>query len=320
MMRISIIIPVYNVEHYLERCIKSVESQNIPFDSYEVIAVNDGSTDGSLSLLNSLALQYTNIRIISQDNKGLSEARNTGIKNASGKYIMLVDSDDWIKENCLNTILSECEDNDLDLLRICAANVIENKPIRRFSLQNGAEIISGRKVIANGYQVCAPFTIYKRSLLEDNNISFYPGIFHEDNEFTPRVYYYAQRVGGINDLIYFVYQNPNSITRTTNPKKSFDNIKVAESLLTFAKDKDEEWKKLTNHMVVRSINGCLYDSLNIDVDSQRSLGKELYDKRYLFKCFNAEKTLIHRMQGFLFSLFPRNVVRLYKLFKHSGGK
>ena len=315
-MVLSIIIPVYNVEAYLERCIKSIETQNIPQSSYEVIAVNDGSTDGSLSLLSKLSLQYDNIKVISQDNKGLSEARNTGLRNASGEYIMFVDSDDWIQENCLNRILTVCEEDDVELLRICAANVVDGVAKRRFSLPNREGLKSGREIIARGYQACAPFTIYKRSFLEEHNLSFYPGIYHEDNEFTPRVYYYAKRVEEINDVIYFVYQNPNSITRTTNPKKSFDNIKVAESLIAFGKDKDDEWKRLTAHMVVRSINGCLYDSLNIDKESQERLGEELYEKRYLFKYYKSEKSRIHKAQGLLFSLFPRSAVRIYRFFKH----
>lgn len=314
-MNFSIIVPVFNVERYIERCITSIETQDLDSGSYEVIAVNDGSTDNSLKILIELSNTYSNLRIISQENKGLSEARNTGMRSAKGDYIMFVDSDDWIQENCLNRIITVCEEDNLDLLRICAANVINGVAKRRFSLPNREGIITGRSVIGRGYFACAPFTIYKRSFLEEYNLSFYPGIFHEDNEFTPRVYYYAQRVEEIDDIIYYVYQNPNSITRTVNPKKSFDNIIVAERLLEFANDKDDDWKNTTSHLVVRSLNGSLHDSLKIDRESKKILANELYSKRYLFRCYRTEKRLLHRIQGALFSIFPRWVPYLYGLFK-----
>ena len=314
-MNFSIIVPVFNVERYIERCITSIESQDLDSGSYEVIAVNDGSTDNSLKILIELSNTYSNLRIISQENKGLSEARNTGMRSAKGDYIMFVDSDDWIQENCLNRIITVCEEDNLDLLRICAANVINGVAKRRFSLSNREGIITGRSVIGRGYFACAPFTIYKRSFLEEYNLSFYPDIFHEDNEFTPRVYYYAQRVEEIDDIIYYVYQNPNSITRTVNPKKSFDNIIVAERLLEFANDKDDDWKNITSHLVVRSLNGSLHDSLKIDRESKKILANELYSKRYLFRCYRTEKRLLHRIQGALFSIFPRWVPYLYGLFK-----
>ena len=313
---LSIIIPVYNVEAFIERCLKSVEDQDLSLNEYEVISVNDGSTDCSLDILNRLSSHYHNIKIISQENKGLSEARNTGLKHATGKYIMFVDSDDWIEKNCLKKITTICEEDQLDLLRICAANCTNDGKIqRRFSFQDRASIMDGREVVRKGFYACAPFSIYRKTFLDENILRFFPGIYHEDNEFTPRVLYYAKRVEEINDVVYYVYQNPSSITRTVNPKKCFDNIIVAERLLDFASDKDEEWKKLTYHLVVRAINGCLYDSLNIDKDSKRMLNKTLFDKRALFKCYQTEKSSIHRLQGIFFSLFPRSVTSVYSIFK-----
>ena len=98
-MILSIIIPVYNVEKYVEKCIRSCENQDIPKENYEVIVVNDGSPDGSLAIVERLANEFSNIKVINQENKGLSMARNTGLEAAKGEYVWFVDSDDWIEEN-----------------------------------------------------------------------------------------------------------------------------------------------------------------------------------------------------------------------------
>lgn len=97
MVKLSIIIPVYNVELYIEKCLQSCLSQDIPYDEYEIIVVNDGSPDGSLAIAESIAKTTTNMTIISQKNGGLSAARNTGMSVAKGEYIWFVDSDDWIE-------------------------------------------------------------------------------------------------------------------------------------------------------------------------------------------------------------------------------
>ena len=104
-LKLSIIIPVYNVEKYIEVCIESLYKQNISEDEFEVILINDGSTDNSLSILQRFEIQHTNITVISQRNQGLSVTRNNGIKAAKGEYILFVDSDDLIIKNSLKTLL-----------------------------------------------------------------------------------------------------------------------------------------------------------------------------------------------------------------------
>lgn len=106
---LSIIIPVYNVENYVEHCITSCLKQNILISEYEIIIVNDGSTDNSLFIAEKTATGHPNIKIISQCNKGLSMARNKGLSLAQGDYIWFVDSDDYIEENCLKQIIETCK-------------------------------------------------------------------------------------------------------------------------------------------------------------------------------------------------------------------
>ena len=105
-MKLSIIVPCYNVEEYVEKCIVSLENQNIPEDDYEILAYNDESKDNTLDILNRLAKTYSNVKVASHKNKGLSGTRNRGIREAKGEFLWFVDSDDWITENCLKSILS----------------------------------------------------------------------------------------------------------------------------------------------------------------------------------------------------------------------
>ena len=114
-MNLSIIIPVYNIESYIKNCLDSVYAQNLP--DFEVICVNDGSTDNSQKIIDSYVSKHLNLRCINQPNGGLSDARNTGIDNAQGQYVFFLDGDDTIADNhTLSTALRKCMDNDLDLL------------------------------------------------------------------------------------------------------------------------------------------------------------------------------------------------------------
>ena len=113
--RLSVIIPVYNAEKYLQDCIQSVVEQTI-FNEIEVIAVNDGSTDGSEKILRNFSCKYNNIRIINQKNQGIAIARQTGLKNTRGGYIAYLDDDDFINANMYEVMLREAEDNDADYI------------------------------------------------------------------------------------------------------------------------------------------------------------------------------------------------------------
>lgn len=126
--KLSLVIPMYNVELYIERCLNSCINQNLSPNEYEIIVINDGSKDNSLSIVEKIVQKYTNIHVISQINGGLSSARNTGLKNARGKYIWFIDSDDWIEPNVLKTLYDAASQNDVDILRF-AWNVVDEKII-----------------------------------------------------------------------------------------------------------------------------------------------------------------------------------------------
>ena len=317
-MKLSIIVPMYNVELYIEKCLLSCLNQNLPASDYEIIVVNDGSTDSSLAIAERIASLYDNLTIVSQKNAGLSAARNKAISLAKGKYVWFVDSDDRIQENCLRYILDECYNNGLDLYSICAANMINGQAIRSFSYEN-LDVIEGIESI-NSYKIphCAPFTICRRQFLIDNNLKFYEGIYHEDSEWSPRVYYHAKKVGFTNEILYFVTINPNSITRTANPKKGFDCIKVAESLDNFYNSTAKrECARFFHNYISLMLNNGLSNFLTKVENTTSFCEKEfrivLYKKRHLFIYLRKSSIFKYKIEGYLFSLFPKYALDIYRL-------
>lgn len=316
-MKLSLIIPVYNVEQYLEKCLRSCLEQDIPRSDYEIIVINDGSPDGSLAIAKRIASEAENIRIVSQKNGGLSAARNTGLSIAKGDYVWFIDSDDTIKENCLKSIVEQCFSQELDLLAICAANIIGNQAIRRFSYTDKT-IVSGIEVLKSGMmQHCAPFTIYRTRLLKENNMEFYIGIYHEDSEWSPRIYFHAQKVGFTNEILYFVTINPISITRSANPRKGFDCLTVARSIDEFYKThNDRRSHKFFHNHISLMINNALSNFADKSDAKVKEMESEfinrLYEDRYLFAHLRKATILKYKIEGVLFVLFPKRALSIYR--------
>ena len=170
MVFLSIVIPVYNVEKYVEKCIRSCMNQDISPSEYEVICVNDGSKDNSLDVVNRVANDYTNIQIISQTNGGLSAARNTGVKHASGKYIMYVDSDDWIADNCLGKLIQKLKEEKPDALVISVANVFPDGLKVKQKFTTGLQI-NGRELLKMKVSPCAQYAIWSSDFLKLHNLN-----------------------------------------------------------------------------------------------------------------------------------------------------
>ncbi len=313
--KLSIIIPVYNVESYVEKCLNSCLAQDIPFSEYEIIVINDGTKDNSMSIVNRMASQYSNIVIIDQENAGLSSARNKGLFNAKGKYVWFVDSDDFIKINSLKRITNILVEKELDGLLIGAANITKDKCSRRKDFTELNEnVYSGIELLDNkNWQTCVPFTIYNRDFLMQNNLKFYEGIFHEDSEFTPRSYYFAKRISILNEIIYFVNINPSSITRSRNPKKSFDCIIVAKRLNDFTEGINPRLYYLYDNIISMNINTALNNSYQMDIKEIKNLNKTLKENSFLFVHLKRSNIFKYRFEAFLFNCFKGRYVQFYKL-------
>lgn len=234
---ISIIIPIYNVEKYLEQCLNSVLMDNY-VDNMEVICVNDGSTDNSLGICDLFAERYSNIKVISQPNAGLSAARNTGLKNATGEYVYFLDSDDYLYPGIIQKLIEYISQNNVDTF---CTNVLlnGNKHLYEIATQTFVgtrdELLSlFQKLILYPYPVQAWLWVTKRQFLMDNRLTFREGFLHEDEDFTPRLLFHAHKVGLLNiPCQYHRILRPGAITSTTTKKHITDTLLIARDLSDF---------------------------------------------------------------------------------------
>lgn len=222
-IKVSVIVPIYNVEVYLRKSILSIMNQTLK--DIEIILVNDGSTDNSLSIIKELAKEDSRIKICSQPNHGQSIARNIGLVNAIGKYIYFFDSDDILEEKTLEECYDKCELNQLDFLFFDADVFSDDDIYMEFKSYNrtnkfvnktysGTDLL--KEQLANNYfsaSVC--LTFIKKEYLDNINLYFYPKIIHEDELFTFLLYLKARKIGFINKIYFHRRLRPNS-TMTTN--------------------------------------------------------------------------------------------------------
>ncbi|MDX6182205.1 glycosyltransferase [Flavobacterium sp. Fl-77] len=317
-MKFSIIIPVYNVEKYVERCILSCVNQNLASTEYEIIVINDGSPDNSLEIINGLAKLYDNIKVFTQENQGLSVARNNGLKFAIGEYIWFVDSDDWIEPNCILDLYNKCKKFSLDVLLFDANDYFGEVCTKRMSLTSYDEFpIDGRTYLLSDkivFPVC--FKIMKRDFLIDNHLFFMENIMHEDNEFIPRMFFFATKVLRANTILYNVYNNPKSITRSINPKKSFDLIKVAKSHATFLIDKirDDHLKIEFYDYLGLAINSALNNTKLMDNTNRAFFYLELKKNKDLFFLMKKSSSLKYRLEAQFYLISPNLFRAIYSIY------
>ncbi len=322
MKKLSIIIPVFNVENYVAKCIKSCLNQDLCSSDYEIIIINDGSRDNSLKIVNEVAKNEKNIIVVSQENSGLSLARNNGLKIAQGEYIWFIDSDDWIETNCLGSIIEELID--VDVLAMGYIDALDNSLINRRLDVYKSKIVSGIDLLQNDFIIPAQFYIYSRQFLKDKNLFFLPGVYHEDFEFTPRMLFFAKKIKLFTQLVYFFYKRQGSITTSVIPRRSFDLIKIALNLILFEqKCVNKKYKHIFHNMVWLALNNALFNSLIMDKKARYLLAMELYNQRWVFKYLNYTTILKYKIERILFDAFPRNCLFIYRLiinFKYLGSK
>ena len=233
--------------------------------------------------------------------------------HAEGDYYMFVDSDDWIAENCLGKLVRKLKYERPDALAICAANMIGITPKRRKSYLDETPI-SGKELLRRGVEQCAPFSIWRAQFFKKHELRFVVGIYHEDAEFTPRAYYLAEKVSFCNDLIYFVYQNPTSITRTFNPKKSFDLLnRVCSSLSNFVKRVDDDYKVIFYNMIALNLNNAMYFMRLADTDKQEKFKRDLSRLSYLWKDIAKSSILKYKVEALLVHTLPLSPFTIYKI-------
>ena len=215
-MKLSIIVPIYGVAKYLPKCVDTLLAQDI--SDYEIILVDDGSTDESPEICDQYAGRYSNIKVIHQENAGLSAARNAGLAIAQGEYILFVDSDDYLQQNVLGALLAQAERDQLDVLRFRYQNVKESgeafAPYKDMTNYNDYSAIptDGLTFLNErmGNQCYAVQFLIKCEIAQQE--LFTPSIYFEDTDWTPRMLLRAKRVASTDSVVYNYLWREGSIT------------------------------------------------------------------------------------------------------------
>lgn len=224
---VSFIIPAFNAALYIKDCLDSIYALELKGYGREVIVVNDGSTDNTASLLESYN-EYRDLVIISQSNKGLSVARNTGLEKACGDYICFVDVDDRLLRVSLDDVLHYVNQG-IDIIGINLVERLQNgssHPYRRYIPQynrvycRAEEFMRGRNLMP-----CVVAYLYRREFLNVEKLRFMPGIYHEDEEFTPRVFAAADSFVATNVTLYERILRSESITTTTDEARQKQRLR-----------------------------------------------------------------------------------------------
>lgn len=217
MLKLSIIVPLYNVEQYVEECIRSLYDQDIPQEEYEVICVDDCSPDNSAAIIERLQKEYSPLHLIRHErNKKLGGARNTGLRNAKGKYIWFVDSDDMLKPNCLKQLVDEMDAGQDDYIHFNLARLHPDghfDPEEHFDLapssMTGADLYFCQTIRWQS-QVSACRKIYRLEFLQQNNLYFIEDTMYEDNDYSMRVAAAATKCRHLDISPYIYRQVPTS--------------------------------------------------------------------------------------------------------------
>ena len=241
--KVTVIIPVYNVEKYLARCVESVMKQT--YKELEIILVNDGSTDGSLEVCKQLQKKYPQLIIVDKLNGGLSSARNAGIKASHGEYIAFLDSDDWVTPDCYEYMLRLAVANNADLADVMIYQVRSEKD--RVPTENEKIVVySGRDILEhymyrgmseqNGAPYSACRKLYKRELFQGDTAEFVEGTVNEDICFNYRILRKCEKIVVSNQIKYFYFQGEASITNGAMKKKDLALLTVSHDLVRLAKE------------------------------------------------------------------------------------
>ena len=316
-MKISIIVPVYNVEQYVQQCLESILNQKSSSLEVELIIVNDGSTDNSASIARRCVegLQY--VKIIDQHNQGLSMARNNGLQIATGDYVWFVDSDDWIAHDAINAVEKIVCSNELDSIIISSLTVQNNTSFIKKEYQQAAEkYYTGKDVLAQEIvPTGVPYSIYSRKFLMDNDLKMKAGIVNEDCEFTSRSYYLVQKTYVSNHIFYYRRgDNPNSITHVINAKKVFDYFIVIESLFKFSSEavrKEDQF--IFRNTITRHLNSMLLEARYLAPNHIKEFKRRLAMQKNIYRYIIQSPRLKYKIEGLLFYLFPKDVLLTHKL-------
>lgn len=321
---ISIIVPAYNVEKYIKACLDSIIIQT--YSNFEVIVINDGSTDQTKKMLNEYE-SNPKIRIFSQENGGLSAARNHGLKLANGELVCFIDSDDSVKSDYLEKLVAPfIEDVDVDITVCGYQEKFENSVINHVLK---SQKITGRKATEDllikqqDFNVLAWNKLYRKSLFSDYKIEYPVRQIHEDNLTTYKLFFHAQKIVYISDELYVYQRTHSEITKNRySEEKTLKRLQVKEQMAIEAGQYLQDSKlKLAadvalllsyfaflDHAISRQINKSYYDAYLMKT---RKLTSSQFKNPFLTKKLRLYLKLIHSPRSILYQIFRKITLRVY---------
>ena len=331
---VSIIIPVYNADLYLEKCLKSVVSQS--YQNLQILCVDDGSKDSSLEILNQYAEKDGRIIVIHKENEGVSVARNIALERVSGDYIMFVDGDDWIDTDTIETAVAVIKKNDVDVVMWSYVRELEKESAKKVIFDSDVyydkaavkEKLYRRMVGLYGEETSKPENadalctvwgkLYKKDLIIDNEVKFYDireiGTY-EDGIFNLSVFSKVNSAVFINRCMYhYRRNNDSSLTSSYNPNLSNQWNKLFDIIEEYIekKEEDETFKiALSNRIVFGLIALGINETERKDgfFNTLKSIGKLTSDTRYRenIKSFDYHYLPIHWRLFFIFAKYRLNI-------------
>lgn len=270
---ISIIIPVYNVEKYIEKCIHSIINQT--YNNFEAIIVNDGTPDNSIKLAKNIVKNDSRFIFLDKENGGLSSARNFGLHFSKGEFITFIDSDDYFESSFLEKMIGYIND-DIDIISCNINNVTESGNIISKFTSPLQGLYSSTNIFNSAIESikisCVAWgKLYRKTLFTTNNISYKEGILYEDFPTTYKLYYYSNNVYFIKDILINYVQRPLSITKNFDSKVITDSLWAINDLKNFLLSKNifDLYKRQYNnayliHYVYRITKQYLSHSLRVE--------------------------------------------------------
>lgn len=313
--KVSIIVPVYNVEQYLDRCVASLVAQTYP--NIEIILVDDGATDSSGRMCDQWQTKDERIRVVHKANGGLSDARNAGFQVAGGDYICFIDSDDWVDEAFLEVLKSTLERTDADIAE-CAlyATVGEEYPHEGGIGELPVSTYSGDdcfyQFIRDTFHGMVWDKLYRKELLE--NEPFRVGAFHEDEFWTYRIFGKARKVSYVDYVGYYYFQRPGSIMHSNRSlKKLSDRLDAQLERIAFTDERFPQYRKLIYENFVFACMHIFSESRYTGQSERRAFQKKVmvYSRQVFRTCRTIPGgALKTTMRLAFFNLFPRLYCRL----------
>ena len=258
---LSIIVPIYNVEQYIQTCLDSIYKQNIEETRFEIILINDGTEDRSMEVIADMIENHQNIIVINQKNQGLSVARNNGVDIAKGEYILFVDADDKLIDNSLKPLLERAITSGADLIMAdfykaednsFASTYFTSLPKKIETKEKNAKQMYKEDLVPEECYVVR--TLYRKAFLTDNNIQFVPGITYEDQPFSHECYLKAKKCIRA-PWPFYVYR----INRPAAITSSFDTKKAMDMCISIAKSWELTYLHGTDTIVLRKLKDNIFD-------------------------------------------------------------